>query len=152
MYVHAWTCIRLPEGKTHLKLFQFQFLFQDHHLRFTLLCCEVVKELSPFNQDFWKLELFKHITICQWAKDNLRWAHGYFIHFHSARHFHLRKLRLSVVWHLTGNVAPLVSVIKLKCCCLSTVLCIYDRTYQLALTQNHKETDYWLWIYFRITP
>lgn len=43
----------------HLDLLQLQFLFQNRHLRFSLLRCEEVKKPSPFNQDFRKLELFE---------------------------------------------------------------------------------------------
>lgn len=39
-------------GRPHLELFQLQFLLQNRHIRFSLLCCEEVKELSPFDQDF----------------------------------------------------------------------------------------------------
>lgn len=44
-------------GEMHLELFQFQLLFQDHHVRLSLLCCQEVKEAPPFHQDFRKLEL-----------------------------------------------------------------------------------------------
>lgn len=47
-------------GETHLELIQFQFLFQQHHLRLPLLCCQEVEEAAPFHQDLRKLELRKH--------------------------------------------------------------------------------------------
>ena len=49
--------------QTHLQLFQLQFLLQNHHFGFSLLCCEEVKEPPPFNQDLWKLELSEHNTV-----------------------------------------------------------------------------------------
>lgn len=57
---NEWKPVGMAEGQTHLELIQFQFLFQQHHVRLALLCCQEVEEAAPFHQDFRKLELREH--------------------------------------------------------------------------------------------